>query len=684
VKGAVTALALAAAGLFLAGPAALAASRIDYLYIDASEGGGSGGHAAIAIGDRAFHFEHHAPGILRMRREPMSAIRYDYSFLENRTIEVSHVRVTENTRDLVLDEFNRRYLVQQQHLADHEAYVDDRRLLEAARARLHGRPVDEPLILEGAGFFFDEAVVPAPDRPEGRESGGAPPALTALRERVEAALGPGGLERAMQRIHAELGELAPDRKPELPAPLAADRLAPSRYGLGRRYRDGLLKLLALEVLRTARPLRPASRAGAELPRLAPADAPLVERLAGALEKSLVRLVQSERPDWGFPLLLGMARLIMLDETLRGGRWLVLDALPADAPAISRARLLAHPAVAPALRERVATDFDSALAWLRARDATAGFPEVEWTELESAGTRLAEVEGGLRAGRDLRMAWGAAVPARGAPHREVVLPAFSEDDLARALAVARAREAAHAAALERLYGYNLLTRNCVTEIFRTMEAAFARDLRAHDPALADASLEARVRAASVARLGGYIDPGSELNFIPAVSAAAVRSAYAVSGVEELPSHRKARLALMYSREDPVRVYLRESNTLTSTLYRRMPEDSAFLFFTDDTVAPRPLLGAANLLTGVGVAAAGLVMLPADGGDLLTSGLKGVLFSLPELAFFNIRKGSFPDLGVGGIERPAGGPGDEPGVSADAGGAAVRTGHGPQASLLSSTE
>jgi hypothetical protein len=49
----------------------------------------------------------------------------------------------------------------------------------------------------------------------------------------------------------------------------------------------------------------------------------------------------------------------------------------------------------------------------------------------------------------------------------------------------------------------------------------------------------------------------------------------------------------------------------------------------------------VITGLGVAAAGLAMLPLDGGTLLTAGLKGAFFSLPELAFFNIRKGSFPD-------------------------------------------
>ena len=66
---------------------------------------------------------------------------------------------------------------------------------------------------------------------------------------------------------------------------------------------------------------------------------------------------------------------------------------------------------------------------------------------------------------------------------------------------------------------------------------------------------------------------------------------------------------------------------------------FLFFTDDQVVPRPLFGAMNLLTGLGASAVGVAMLPVDGGETLWAGLRGALFSLPELVFHNIRKGTF---------------------------------------------
>ena len=131
----------------------------------------------------------------------------------------------------------------------------------------------------------------------------------------------------------------------------------------------------------------------------------------------------------------------------------------------------------------------------------------------------------------------------------------------------------------------------------------------------------------------------LRFIPAVSADAVASTYAVSERIAIPSYRQARLARLYRDEPSLRVFLRESNTLTSTLYNRNPEDSYFLFFTDDTIVARPLFGMLNVATGLGATLAGVATLPFDRGKTLWAGLKGVVFSLPELVFFNIRKGSF---------------------------------------------
>ena len=233
------------------------------------------------------------------------------------------------------------------------------------------------------------------------------------------------------RVHAELSELRPDADADAPPPLAPDRLAPVRYGFAERYRDTMLALLALEALDSARPLRPGSLAGAALPTLTPDEVAVVERLGDMLEASLVRLVQSRRPDWGFPLLLGMARLIALDEARRSERWVVLDATPADAIVIRRERLVSQPAFARRLRERVEADFGSARAALLRRGAVAeAFPEAELAELEVTGNRLAQVEGAFADGRDARLVWGAPLPGRSVHLPALRLPALGSDDLQR--------------------------------------------------------------------------------------------------------------------------------------------------------------------------------------------------------------------------------------------------------------
>jgi hypothetical protein len=326
----------------------------------------------------------------------------------------------------------------------------------------------------------------------------------------------------------------------------------------------------------------------------------------------------------------MARLVALDRSRHTGRWTFLDAFPEDAAVIPSAEVARRPGMTREILEEAAADFAIMRARLGARAVAEGFPEATFAGFEAAGNRVLEITRALEGRHPMRMPFGLGVPSRSAPFPDLVVPAVDTEALAAAAGLARGREEAHEAKLRDLYGYNVVTRNCVTEIFRTIDAA----LVSKQPTSTDAKEE------SIRRLGGHVDVAGTLNFIPAAADEAVRAAYAVSETIELPSYRLARLAQMYRRENPLRVYLRESNTLTSTLYQRNPDDSAFLFFTDDALPARPLLGALNFVTGLGVSAAGLFMVGADRGETLWAGLRGMLFSLPELVFFNIRKGSVP--------------------------------------------
>jgi hypothetical protein len=606
------------ASLLAAAPAWAGAPRLEYIYADANEGGASGGHAGLRFGDQVFHFEYVSP-LVQMRRDAFDALRFRYTILDNRSLSLHRLAVTPETYQHLLDAFTERYFDQEHRLATQRGLTADRRLLETLLVRRRGQAGELPFAVEAAGYFFETARLDAPP-PAGEGSS----ALADLHARVAEAHGAGFIVGLEASVTEEL--------------LTLD---PAREGLADRYRHGLSALLALDVLRHARPLRPALLVHGG-PVLDEADLGMLDPLARALEASLVRLVRSSRPDWGFPLLVGMARLAALEESRRLGRWVFLDVFPTDAAVVSVEAVRRRAQATGALLDEARRDFMAARVRLVPRAESDGlFPELAFATLEQAGNRLIEIAGALDGTRAMRLPFGLGVPARRARVDDLPDPLAASDALARALEQARAREDAHAAQLEARDGYNVVTRNCVTEIFRTIEAGL---LTAEPPGTT-------AREASERRLGGYVTVDGTLNFIPATSSESVKAAYTVAENAEIPSYRLAALAAMYRRDNRVQVYVRESNTLTSTLYVPHPEDSAFLFFTDDALPVRPLLGAANLVTGLGVTAVGLFTVAADHGATLRAGLRGMLFSLPELVFFNIRKGSLLYA-----PRPASGPTD----------------------------
>jgi hypothetical protein len=405
---------------------------LDYLYVDANEGGSSGGHAGVRVGDDVFHFEYRRPGILVLRREPFGEFRRHYTGLENRTIEVSRIPVSEETYRLVQDRFRRRHRVQRQHLEALDSLRTDRRILEEL---LQGT-----VALEGAGFF-------SIDDPEA--GGAVDPSLAALRRRVLETYGSAVFTERRAALLGRLAALDPRvvSGPALPGS-GAEVPAPA-YEFPQRYRDTLTALVALEVLSAARPLGPAATitaVGEEL-RVHEDDALMLAPLSEALSVSLVRLLDSRRPDWGFPLLLGLARLAALERTRASGQWVFLDAFPPDAEVIARPRVAERPEVMAAMLRAARAEMDAARARLAARVAGgAAFPEGEFTDLEGAGNRVAEIRRARDARRGLRSTPHALLPARPGVHAAVDAP--SPAVLAASLATALEREEAAARALER--------------------------------------------------------------------------------------------------------------------------------------------------------------------------------------------------------------------------------------------
>jgi hypothetical protein len=158
-----------------------------------------------------------------------------------------------------------------------------------------------------------------------------------------------------------------------------------------------------------------------------------------------------------------------------------------------------------------------------------------------------------------------------------------------------------------------------------------------------------RAAAERALGGWLEPGADLGFVPFVFFAQVKQELRVIGVQHIASHRQRELALRMAEDPGLARKLAESTALTSSIYTPRLRDGVFLFFGDGPRWTRPAVGLLNLGWGLGAVLPGAVAAPFDRGARLRAAGSGILFSLPELASVNLRKGSFEYVERGALKR-----------------------------------
>jgi hypothetical protein len=386
-----------------------------------------------------------------------------------------------------------------------------------------------------------------------------------------------------------------------------------------RYRERLLERCALVALREAHGLDPnavlAPDGGPD--RLTSAERRNLRRLADALEDAVVELLGSSRPDRGRPLFVAMARYQVVARSLEESRLLLLDPFPALPPSLERQGLSERREDRIALARRAREHYRRARARILGRGP---IDEPRYNRLEELAARHLEYRAAARGLRPAREVRGRRVPERSRALEPLQVD-HPRPRLLRALASARRAELEARQRLRARYAYDLFSNNCATAIARVLSDVLEGTGLASDPVAA--ALEAR----------GWLD------FIPFALFARIEGASHRS--ERIPSHRERALDRLQPGEPRSRalVYVREANTFTSTLYRRRDRDGSFLLFTDDVFLPRPLYGALNLALAAADGGAGLLTAPFDGGRRARRAARGALFSLPELLFFNVRKGSF---------------------------------------------
>lgn len=590
----------------------VSASVFQFLYIEASEGSSSGGHVAVQLGDEVYHYQYD-DGLIRLFKNNGDAFRNNYRFKQNRTIHVADIEVPELAYSQLKNHFKLKYFEQKQTVRQLTSTQEDLTLLQAL---LHGKH-DEggglqasgmSLTLPGAGLFYPAAYGEAANPMATCQSKSASVSVLAeVSRQLESHHGKALLPQKIKSLRKAIGTLLP---------LDTETLTKNQYAFSERYSDLLNGLLVLGVIEKRKQLAKNACFQVDLPELKLSAQAIAQTKAyrEVLLGSAQNLLVSDRPDWAYALFVTLARLIAVEQAIQTGVWTFVDDVDDSAKPIAMQRLSLY--VQHSHQER-SGNLQRLQKRVSAFIASSAY-ERNYANLEMAANRYRQWLIGAKTGY-LRYHAEQALPTKAISATGYLITDLPKEKLEEALQI-KEREVARLVDNDEGHNaYHLLANNCVTALF--------------------ALINAGVNGQSEALLGGFIEPKNTI--IPFRAFAAVQDNYNVVSTKELPAYRQQELAKLYQNEMAGWVYARESNVFSSSLYAPNPDDAWFVFFTDDAFLLRPVFGAVNTVAAASQSLWGLFSWPFESENkTIKIGARGLLASLPELAFFNIRKGSYP--------------------------------------------
>ena len=613
-----------------------AKNLINYIYIESNEGNSSGGHAALQFDNDIFHYQYSDLGIIRLEKQNAEHFEFDYRFAANRSLHTSQIDVTEETYTLLRDYFSLQYQTQQQQFSLLDDLDKDRILLERFLPTKSSQ-TKQILRLKGAGLFYKETdfssnQIISPDIQTRKLSFTA----SALHNEIIEIYGKDFLAQRTTKIIDQIKSLQPTQWQKSIVNMSEQNKPPFVYSFAHRHMDLTTAMLAIQVIEHGLPLVADAyiEPSDQLFKLSAPEIAALQAYRKQLNKNLIKLVNSNRPDWGVAVLINTARLIAVDKSIKQGKLIFINTFDSETAVTDEIGLDKY---TEQLQKHLN---DTQISLLNAKSILTQkkpLTEINYSQLEMLANRYIELNKAATGKQTIRL-YGANL----VPSKSIALPLLARPQLPTATIKQNLQQLGiyqehYLAALKKHYAYNLISRNCVTELFATMDKALIRQIDAGDENKKISALNSD----SKLRLGGYVDT-SLLSFIPVTSHYAVRNNYNITKQMLLPSFRLMKLNQFYAEENDLLVYLRENNTLSSTLYNHNADDSFFIFFTDNELLLRPFFGAINTLAGLGQSMLGLFTWPFDSGKMLSSGSSGVLMSVPELLFVNMRKGSFKYL------------------------------------------
>lgn len=570
--------------------------------MDSNTGQSSGGHTGIRIGNKVYHYQYFPDDIFHLVRESYDDFAFNYNVLSNRTSVLTRLKLSPKEISVLESELNRLYLVQFRHLQNWEFLKKETKLLEELNSP------EKKIGLRATAYFKEN--VPSPI------SGN-------LKSELARSLGNDFLERLESELNESLlsenNLLGRMEFSPLPETMRRDRFPFFKPGTFLPLRDVLEGILFCKILRQEWGLDSDFKISNIQESLTSDETKLLRDFFRVQTAQLFRIVSERDPGWAYAALVVLGRLHAVDESLRVGSPVFLSSFPEEAPIVFKRNEEDENNL-----RRISEESWAVVSLARKKiSALNELSEREYQIWEDATNRAFELKEGIGTSIPVRVAVGKLIPQR---EKKFLIPLSVPDaeTLAVRLDLSRKREQEYHKILKNLYPFRLFYENCTTEIIKNVQDSFDRGETAFP--------------------GERIDFPFSLSLIPFYASYTVGKKWNNEGETIVLSFRKTKLRELKRRNAGFWPSLREISPLTSAFYEKNREDHFFPLFTDDVFWLRPVYGTVNLTAGMGVTAIGIFSAPFDKGERFQKGIQSAFFSLPELVFFNIRKGTFPYVSV----------------------------------------
>ncbi|EMK24935.1 hypothetical protein LEP1GSC008_3094 [Leptospira kirschneri serovar Bulgarica str. Nikolaevo] len=574
----------------------------DFIYVDSNIGQSSGGHTGIRVGNKVYHYQFFPDDIFHLVRESYDDFAFDYNIISNRTSVLTRLKLSRKEVSALESGLNRLYLVQFRHLQNLEMLKKETKFLEELNSP------EKKIGLRAAAYFTSEYNS----------------ALSKdLKSKLTTALGENFLKDLEQNLKDEI--LSPNNLlvkmefsplPEKMHKYVFPFLKPGSY---LKIRDILEGILFCQILREEWGLNSELKISNIQEPLSTKEKELLENFREKQAEGLIQTLSDKDPGWAYSALVTLARLHTIEESIRIGSPVFLSSFPDDSPIVYKEDSQDAQTLQYFFEETWAI-----VSMARKKISTLNeLTEKEYQIWEDASNRAFEFQEGIQTSIPVRVTSEKLLPQR---ENKFLIPMYLPENsvLKKYLIFAKQREKEYHSRLKKLYPFRILFENCTTEILKSAQNSFEQN--------------------EISFPGKKINFNFSLSFIPFYASYSVSNSWDNEGEKIFLSYRRRKLAELLEQNPNLKTHILESFTFSSSIYKSNREDHFFPLFTDDVFLGRPLYGTVNLAAGIGSTLIGVFTLPFDKGEKLQKGFQSLFFSLPELVFFNIRKGTFPSVSI----------------------------------------